>query len=183
LAPDRLRLTGQIQKPDTDLKLLAAAGDRSIDDIVQLRVFVLLTRRSAPPQRRGVDDVEPAKSGQPRRDFVDQGKPQAFLVLAIDFSEREDADPKPMTTGAGPVNVHGAVKAGRSMGRPRQPCLRPLRPYALVELLRLGQWLNASRNPQCFPAPLIFAQGLVSLAPFGKRPHQGVPCVLMRRIE
>src|SRR5262249_4272478 len=98
-APNRLSRTCQVQNPDTDLKLSAAAGNGPIHDVVQLRVFVLLVRRrSASPKRRGADHVEPAKSGQPAGDFVAQGKPQAFLILAVDFTEREYADAEPTTT-------------------------------------------------------------------------------------
>src|SRR5262245_11759750 len=36
LAPNRLSLTGQVDKPNADLKLPAAAGDASIDEVVKL---------------------------------------------------------------------------------------------------------------------------------------------------
>src|SRR5215510_10607915 len=91
VAPNRLRLTCQVQNPDTDLQLSSAARDGAFDDVVELRMFVLLARRSAAPKRRGADDVEPAKPGQAGRDFVTQGKPQAFLIPAVDLTEREDA--------------------------------------------------------------------------------------------
>src|ERR1043166_2697 len=65
----------------------------------------------------------------------------------------------------------------------RHPCRRHLRPYAFIKLLGFAQWLDASRSPQFFPAPLVFAQRLLSLASLDKRPHQGIPCILMRWIE
>src|ERR1043166_1801377 len=145
--PNGPSLTGQIQKPDADLKLLTAARDGAVDDVVELRVLGLLVRRSVAPARRWADDVEPAKPRQPGRDFVAEGKPQTFFVLAVNFTEREDGDAKPMTTWNGPMNIRGELETGWRLGGARHDCLRHLRTDAPVKPLRFTQRLDANRFP------------------------------------
>src|ERR1700676_5281144 len=100
-------------------------------------------------------------------------------MLRIDGVQREYPNAKPMTAREGPMNIRrGAVKVGCSMGRARPTCSRCLRQDAFVTLLRLAPWLDAKLFPQCCPAPLVFAHGLLRLAEFRERTHQGAGCAL-----
>ena len=184
VAPHRPCIMGEIEQPHVDLIVLAVAGQRAIDHVVELLARSRSSRDETAGGRR-ISDTGAITSNQRKRASAAaiSWLSEKREVLLVRSSGWRGTAARRRAGDCGPGGRGGTCRLARRAAAARRRARLAARTCAdrLVERVGLGGRLDVERRLQRLAAARIFAQRLRALAHVGERPHQHARGALVGR--